>query len=142
MKDNKIIAEFMGVYSDENGYDYSKIGNKGINYHKSWDWLMPVVQKIESLGYVFTIQGGKAEYNEMTSKPKIFIAKDKMSSTYKAVVKFINQLNFMSKQNILIVRIFMDQSASKNNKIEPSNYDSNLRLKDVDYGDSQSSKSF
>ena len=45
MKDNKLIAEFMGVYSDENGYDYSKIGNKGINYHTSWDWLMPVVKK-------------------------------------------------------------------------------------------------
>ena len=56
---------------------------------------MPVVQKMRiSLGYVFTIQGGKAEYNEMISKPKIFIAKDKMSSTYKAdSVKFINQLN-------------------------------------------------
>ena len=42
---NKLIAEFMGLYSKENGYDYTKIGNKGVSYHKSWDWLMPVVQK-------------------------------------------------------------------------------------------------
>jgi hypothetical protein len=45
MKDNKIIAEFMGVYSKENGYDYIKTGNKGVCYHISWDWLMPVVEK-------------------------------------------------------------------------------------------------
>ncbi len=47
MKENKIIAEFMGVYSEENGYDYTKIGNKGVYYHTSWGWLMPVVEKIE-----------------------------------------------------------------------------------------------
>ena len=36
MKDNKLIAEFMGVdYVDIDTYDY----------HKSWDSLMPVVQK-------------------------------------------------------------------------------------------------
>ena len=52
-KNNKLIAEFMGVYSKENGYDYTKIGNKGVSYHKSWDWLMPVIEKIESLGYTF-----------------------------------------------------------------------------------------
>ena len=88
-ENNKLITEFM-----DGKHPLAKVTHEAHhNYDTSWDWLMPVVQKIESLGYVFTIQGGKAEYNEMTSKPKIFIAKDKMSSTYKAVVKFINQLN-------------------------------------------------
>jgi hypothetical protein len=54
---------------------------------------MPVVQKIESLGYVFTIQGGKAEYGEMISETRCFIAENKRSSTYNAVVEFINQYN-------------------------------------------------
>jgi len=62
-------------------------------YHTSWDWLMPVVQKVESLGYVFTIQGGKAEYGEMISETQSFIAKDKLSSTYQAVVEFIKAYN-------------------------------------------------
>lgn len=47
MENNKLIAEFMGAYSKESGYDYTKIGNKGVLYHKSWSWLMPVVQTIK-----------------------------------------------------------------------------------------------
>lgn len=104
MNNNKLIAEFMrlplvpcsigtehGVVTE--GYKHPKVDvpviPSGMQYHTSWDWLMPVVQKIESLGYVFTIQGGKAEYGEMISEPQCFIAEDKLSSTYKAVVEFI-----------------------------------------------------
>jgi aspartokinase-like uncharacterized kinase len=40
--DNELIAEFMGlVFVKE---------IDGI-YHKSWDWLMPVVERIQSIGY-------------------------------------------------------------------------------------------
>jgi len=83
--ENKLIAEFMGKEIYQNYHES--------NYHCSWDWLMPVVSKIESLGYVFTIQGGKAEYGEMISETQCFIAEDKLSSTYNAVVKFINEYN-------------------------------------------------
>lgn len=97
MKDNKLIAEFMGLEKENGLYlfttpmdDYK---TDTLYFNHSWDWLMPVVQKIESLGYVFTIQGGKAEYGEMLSEAQCFIAEDKLSSTYKAVVEFINQYN-------------------------------------------------
>ncbi len=83
----------MGIKLTENGLAWDYINNPIPSYHTSWDWLMPVVQKIESLGYVFTIQGGKAEYGEMISKTQSFIAEDKLSSTYKAVVEFIKQYN-------------------------------------------------
>ena len=82
MKDNKLIAEFMGVKPP-----------LYMEYHTTWDWLMPVVEKIESLGYVFTIQGGKAEYGEMISETRCIIAEGKLSSTYKAVVEFIKLIN-------------------------------------------------
>ena len=72
-KDNRIIAEFMGAHSDLNSfieYDlYSCISLGHIfrdivggdadakhffrphemKFNESWDWLMPVVEKIESL---------------------------------------------------------------------------------------------
>ena len=113
MNDNELIAEFMGavgtpkynptewdVYitgcldvdsDDEYAQHFYTLDE--MKYHTSWDWLMPVVQKIESLGYVFTIQGGKAEYGEMISETRCFIAEDKLSSTYKAVVEFIKEHN-------------------------------------------------
>ena len=46
---NKLIAEFMGVYSEENGYDYTEIGNRGVCYHTSWDWLMPVITRVKTI---------------------------------------------------------------------------------------------
>ena len=111
MKNNKLIAEFMGVkptiLGDEITYEmYGAIDciDDGLDeqhffleeqllFHISWDWLMPVVEKIESLGYVFTIQGGKAEYGEMMSASICFIVEDKLSSTYKAVIEFIKTYN-------------------------------------------------
>ena len=96
MKENKLIAEFMGSEWHKAWFkDVCIISPSNISYkfHSSWDWLMPVVQKIESLGYVFTIQGGKAEFGEMISKPQCFTSKDKLSSTYDAVVEFIKQLD-------------------------------------------------
>jgi|TARA_R110000823_G_scaffold219403_2_gene348351 hypothetical protein len=58
MKDNKLIAEFMGEKFTDNsgvvqGLNYKLIekkhgkGNNGFRFHTSWDWLKPVVDKIE-----------------------------------------------------------------------------------------------
>jgi hypothetical protein len=63
---NAIIAEFMGWkkghpelfelrWSDEWFNDKEKMTTKGyLHFDTSWDWLMPVVEKIERLG--FTIE--------------------------------------------------------------------------------------
>lgn len=64
---NKLIAEFMGasfksykkgqktitnLYFD-NPPSYNGISDENLKYHSSWDWLMPVVEKIEhTLAYV------------------------------------------------------------------------------------------
>lgn len=48
MKDNEIIAEFMG-YEVKHNKCYSPKYNDGtiapMQFHKSWDWLMPVAEK-------------------------------------------------------------------------------------------------
>tara|TARA_R110000851_G_scaffold117849_2_gene244859 strand:- start:605 stop:874 length:270 start_codon:yes stop_codon:yes gene_type:complete len=84
MKDNKLIAEFMGVYSEEKGYDYSKIGNKGVYYHTSWDWLMPVVKRI--VRDVELDVGYEDEYREHLMDVIPFV---KIEDVYEAVVAFI-----------------------------------------------------
>ena len=65
MTDNELIAEFMGFsqgkseigntweHPDKMGI-YGGVGQK-FKYDVSWDWLMPVVEKIESLGCIVEI---------------------------------------------------------------------------------------
>lgn len=53
---NKLIAEFMGYIDngDPDGFLIDPNTNYDVNvdelkFHSSWDWLMPVVEKIQSL---------------------------------------------------------------------------------------------
>ena len=53
---NKLIAEFMGFTKTEHPTRLLMPGTKGVTialtelfYHSSWDWLMPVVDKIEQV---------------------------------------------------------------------------------------------
>ena len=114
---NKLIAEFMGleiVNADIILYELNGIAypiNK-LHYHKSWDWLMPVVEKIESFqdgddgdsmrghlynfrieqNFVYILDGesmgifGRDVIIEMNGD-------NKLDATYNAVVEFINQYN-------------------------------------------------
>tara|TARA_R110000868_G_scaffold226677_1_gene479342 strand:+ start:756 stop:1067 length:312 start_codon:yes stop_codon:yes gene_type:complete len=60
-KENKLIAEFMGhklgLDGDGMGEPQCRIFENGLGtkriedtYNKSWDWLMPVIEKIENDG--------------------------------------------------------------------------------------------
>jgi len=55
---NKLIAEFMGV----DIHEFVMNGGKKWEYHSSWDWLMPVVEKIEELGS-YTVMGTKCYHS-------------------------------------------------------------------------------
>ena len=54
MKNNKLIAEFMGhrYAKNRNAHESSDYYYEDIEleYHTSWDWLMPVIEKIENDG--------------------------------------------------------------------------------------------
>lgn len=83
-ENNKLIAEFMGIYSEKNGYDYSRIGNKGVHYYTSWNWLMPVVESI------FERMDARDESADDIKKHLLLC---NIEGVYKAVVEFINWYN-------------------------------------------------
>ena len=104
---NKLIAEFMMgekvvdglniplmAYLDSKG-DYHH--EEDLHYHSSWDWLMPVVEKIESDGrtYQCVQQLHTVYFYDVKTKGTIsFSCKEtKLESTYEAVVKFIKWYN-------------------------------------------------
>ena len=116
-ENNKLIAEFMGykLMSCNRGkaWDIGKsipskdhlfpiqgvlhTGNE-LAFHKSWDWLMPVVDKIESLGYEFFIVEDRIKIAHNTDHSidtiiNFTLGGSKREATYKAVVEFIKQYN-------------------------------------------------
>jgi hypothetical protein len=130
IKNNVLIALFMGakkldktsglqdpstclemihpLYGDELEY----IGKTSLEYHKSWDFLMPVVEKIESLGVSTDIHYYCASKNQtlrMTVNPTedntvLFLGYSfqydrskyhtkKIDAVYESVIEFIKWYN-------------------------------------------------
>ena len=105
MQDNKLIAEFMG---------YSSIYSL-LQYHTSWDWLMPVVQKIAENHTFITpyfntsckLDGSVFVFGEYVDRKLIKKLKRKgenislINAVYKQVVEFIKEYNESNKMDIL-----------------------------------------
>ena len=66
-----------GIYFEQ-GYILSEL-----EYHTSWDWLMPVVEKIKDLGYS----------QELDKIDNVLTCDLRINSLYKAVVEFIKWYN-------------------------------------------------
>ena len=96
MKDNKLIAEFMGIeVKDDDAYldeikamrksgihiDFNGYTTSELKYHTSWDWLMPVIQEIDFLQY------------EPIQRIEDALATRCIGDTYNAVVEFIKEYN-------------------------------------------------
>lgn len=79
MKSNKLIAEFMGIEDHQWMGEYVTP-----NYHTSWDWLMPVVGKIEK--YLWDNQGNVGYFDECLQSNDIEVR-------HQAVIEFIKWYN-------------------------------------------------
>ena len=95
MKDNELIAEFMGIV-------YPKLDNvividnvvtkeDELQYHSSWDWLMPVMDKISaiknwSINATFEWLSA-SEFNIQQESDGFYTIED----VYLAVVEFIKR---------------------------------------------------
>ena len=114
LKENKLIAEFMGYSQPHPDYPQSTYWYKEgeapltiLSFHTDWNWLMKVVDKIEStemLGEVFNVQINRnkthilyapANYSNEKWFENLIIkeSKDKLLNTYQAAVEFINYYN-------------------------------------------------
>lgn len=110
-ENNKLIAEFMGYIDNgcsEDGFLINPITNydediSELKYEVSWERLMPVIEKIEILGYVTEISGNRErsfasigientnEYPSRIGYGMEFLKK--IDATYYAVIQFINWYN-------------------------------------------------
>jgi len=91
MKDNKLIAEFMGWDIESLSTIPSNLHPSNLEldndevleykYHTSWDWLMPVVEKIEQVNEGVPQQ--MLHVNLYSEKREV----------YQAVIEFIKEYN-------------------------------------------------
>jgi hypothetical protein len=99
MKDNKLIAEFMGLDSFKDSLASLHQGKINVDvdvyeqaqYHTSWDWLMPVIKTIRDH---VNVDMGFEEYDNWRENFKqIDPYNYNLSECYKAVVEFIKTYN-------------------------------------------------
>ena len=112
LEGNKLIAEFMGwVHSvvnyhginlfhypegDKSPIHCKQMGLEQMKYHYSWDWLMPVVSKINSLDYLNLWDDNNVDkYNLTESLKNVDI-----ESTWELCVEFIKWYNSYDKLQI------------------------------------------
>ncbi len=110
---NKLIAEFMGMIPFENPYRkitkedgfYRRFNEDGsidiigdLNFNLSWDWLMPVVEKIDGFdGVTVTMRGSKTVIILNDHKNISCHTIVRINSTWRVVVDFIKWYNQNNK---------------------------------------------
>jgi hypothetical protein len=111
METNRIIAVFMG-FEDESRIlgggqkmrrktewkygcqQYEQYGYDQLKYHLDWNWLMPVVEKIESMGYEVNIGSNVVIIYEKNGSVLIeTFAQTKIQATNQAIVRFVSEIS-------------------------------------------------
>ena len=109
IENNKLIAEFLGYIDNgcsEDGFLIHPITNydveiSSLKYHEDWNWLIEVVEKIESLNYVFEIKITWCRIKQIENGNVIVLRweedKTKIEAVYNTVVEFIKWYNNQNK---------------------------------------------
>jgi hypothetical protein len=88
---NRLIAEFMGwIHHEDPQYDAYEMSN--LKYHSSLDSLMPVIEKVETLGYKVVLASYQAQVYDNNDRKMIIDADFSskfLENAYGAVVGFI-----------------------------------------------------
>lgn len=111
-KNNNLIAEFMGYINttptdkDFNIYQHPQnkkmIETMSMQYHTSWDWLMPVIEKISNYKYedfdtayprTFGMIGEKGIPMFRFNRHHLFQEKTLIESAHMACIEFIKWYN-------------------------------------------------
>jgi hypothetical protein len=90
-----LIAEFMGI--EQIDIDTWLEDNSELQYHKNWNWLMNVIERIEQndLIDVEILQYGtiiRTEYKDIINNVANISFTNKIEHTYDAVIKYIKQI--------------------------------------------------
>lgn len=118
---NKLIADFMGLKIGVESYSWrpgctEPLQERHLNYHASWGWLIPVVEKIEEIEddkygrfavHIYSngcsIQSTQTDFRHKLplyiSDPNA-ILNTKLESTWYNVVDFIKWRNSQHKQTL------------------------------------------
>ena len=100
MNNNKLIAEFMGCthpFNEIHDATLYKV-EQGVfelyelEYHTSWDWLMPVADKCLTTDEAFVTEGQHYFVNDALLTCNIEVVYDR-------VVEFIKDYNFIKEHN-------------------------------------------
>ena len=104
-ENNILLAEFLGKHIKEgkNYHEFFAINSKlystdELKFHNDWNWLMQVVEKIESIGFWVEILGGVHNVCQIgtTNEENSFIYLDdevKIEAVYNACIKFVKWYN-------------------------------------------------
>ena len=99
-ENNKLIAEFMGcnpIFKDKKEYQMVThenmcYGANELQYHKDWNWLMEVVEKISNIKH-WSLNATIDWLSESQNRDGIYTIQD----MYESVVEFIKEYNKQSK---------------------------------------------
>lgn len=86
---------------------FNIVNVEDLKYHSSWDWLMPVIEKIEEIGKRPGIYGKEviihSQYTSVGNYGPNYIVQtttddtDKIGATWQTVIKFIQWYNSQKK---------------------------------------------
>lgn len=109
LESNNLIAEFMGdnfIIEDLKNRQMHCYGTKKLEYHSSWDWLMPVVEKISEFKYedgdtayprtFGVIEDGKKMFR--LNRHQLFRCDTLIEATWLSVVNFIRWHKWINEQ--------------------------------------------